>query len=158
MQNETNLCKKKWRTTINCVAILLLSLSLTGCGGSQSANQPAQQQVQAAAPSGDNQAAEKAYKDACQELELRGLNGTYTKYINKQVRAEGPITEVQKMNDNTVRVKIQYPDTDAVWVTSERPVVFQPKVGKRMEFWGVVKGKGEKTKLTEVTAKYIKVI
>ncbi|MBP2636839.1 MAG: hypothetical protein H6Q72_2746 [Firmicutes bacterium] len=159
MKALENLLKKKTFMMFGGVAVMAIGLSIAGCGSSQpQQTQPAGQQTQVAAPANTAQTPEKAYKDACQELELRGLNNTFTKYVNKQVKAKGPITEVQKLSDSKVRVKIQYSDTDPVWVTADKPMTFQPKVGKTMEFWGVLKGKGDKSKAIEVTAQYITII
>lgn len=161
MQALGNLLRKKSLGMISGISVIVIGLSLAGCGSSQpKQTQPPEQQTQAAALATANnaQTSEKAYKDACQELELRGLNNNFTKYVNKQVKAKGPITEVQKLSDSKVRVKIQYSDTDPVWVTADKPMTFQPKVGKTMEFWGVLKGKGEKSKAIEITAQYITII
>ena len=131
---------------------------LAGCGSSgtkpQAQSQPAAQQQTAGAGQND----EKSFKDSCKELELRGLNTNYTQYVNKLVKASGPVKEVVKLNTGNVRVKIQYPDTDAVWVTTEKAMLREPKVGKQVEFWGVLTDKGDKSKLPEVTAKYLNVL
>lgn len=141
---------------IVAVVAAAVCILFAGCSGSgttpQTQSQPAVQQ-QTAAGAGQND--EKAFKDSCQELELRGLNDNFAKYVNKPVKAAGPVQEVVKLTNGNVRVKVKYPDTDAVWVTSEKAMFREPKVGKRVEFWGVLLGKGEKSKLPEVSAKYM---
>lgn len=141
------------------VTVLTASLFVfSGCGSSASQKTPTPQsqqaQAQPAAPAND----ENSFKASCQELQMRGLDKNYNQYIKKPVKAEGPIMEVQSLTDGRSRIKIQYPDTDAVWVTTEKALFTKPKVGKRATFWGILEGRGEKSKAAEVTAKYINII
>lgn len=155
---------KVWQKIRMYAGVGLLAASLfaaAGCGSSApktapAAQAPAQSQPQttAAAPAND----ENAFKASCQELEMRGLDKNYSQYVKKPVKADGPIMEVQALNDGRYRIKIKYPDTDAVWLTTEKALFKKPQVGKRAQFWGVLEGKGEKSKAAEVTAKYINIM
>lgn len=155
------------KRTFLLAAMIASALSITGCSGAdkkpqQTASvQPASSGAEAQSASSQqtaNQSDEQKYKAACKEMELRDLKNNYNQYINKQVHAVGPVTELQELQNNKIRVKIQYPDTDAVWVTADKPMISKPKVGKRVEFWGVMRGIGEKSKLPEINAPYFKVL
>lgn len=154
---EEQVMRWKQRAVVGSVLLVVIAL-LAGCGGSSEVKPQAQTGQTQNQPAAASQNSEQAFKASCQELPMRGLNDSYTQFINKPVKADGPVTQIEKLNDNRVRVKVQYPDTDAVWVTTEKPLFKQPQVGKRVEFWGVLKGKGEKSKLPEVSATYFNVL